>query len=342
MNLVRNTAKSNLISDAVPALTAAIALSPIALRWVQYLRHERRLSELTVARYQAHWQRLVALNLALNLAALNSAQVNLAHDACVDPLLALDAQQLRSCIAKLHRGGLAAKTLAQVLAAVRNFYRFAEREGALTNNPSSGLKPPKGQKKLPATLDVDQTKQWVEVDTGAELGVRDAAMLELFYSCGLRLSELIGLKWCDIHFQSAEARVLGKGQKTRLLPIGKMALIALQNWQTELASDGTDLSFVFPGRAPGQSISARAVQLRVKLLAQRQGLWQRTYPHLLRHSFASHLLESSGDLRAVQELLGHSDIRTTQVYTHLNFQHLAQVYDQAHPRARKTGAQKNP
>ena len=308
-----------------------LALSLLALRWLQHLQHERRLSKLTVARYQAHWLRLAAL------------VVNPSNEvAGADPLLTLDALALRGHIAKLHRGGLEAKTLAQVLAAIRSYYRFAEREGALVSNPTSGLKPPKGKKKLPATLDVDQTKQWVEVDTDAELGVRDAAMLELFYSCGLRLSELCNLRWQDIHFQSSELRTLGKGQKTRLLPIGTLALAACQRWQAELQATGAVLDFVFPGRAPGSAISPRAVQLRVKLLAQRQGLWQRTYPHLLRHSFASHLLESSGDLRAVQELLGHADIRTTQVYTHLNFQHLAQVYDQAHPRARKSGVDKNP
>ena len=324
------------MSSAKPFASADViapsaALSPLALRWLQHLQHERRLSKLTVARYQAHWLRLAAFD------------AKPGSDG--DPLLALDALALRSRIAKLHRGGLEAKTLAQVLAAIRSYYRFAEREGVLTSNPTSGLKPPKGKKKLPATLDVDQTKQWVEVDTDAELGVRDAAMLELFYSCGLRLSELCNLRWQDIHFQSSELRALGKGQKTRLLPIGALALAALQRWQSELQATSlaeqatrqtcAQLDFVFPGRASGSAISPRAVQMRVKLLAQRQGLWQRTYPHLLRHSFASHLLESSGDLRAVQELLGHADIRTTQVYTHLNFQHLAHVYDQAHPRARK-------
>ena len=337
----------SLDKPSAEAKVLAPALSPLALRWLQHLQHERRLSTLTVARYQAHWLRLAALVDAGRAA--KAVLVTKPGDevADADPLLTLDALALRGHIAKLHRGGLEAKTLAQVLAAIRSYYRFAEREGALVSNPTSGLKPPKGKKKLPATLDVDQTKQWVEVDTDAELGVRDAAILELFYSCGLRLSELCNLRWQDIHFQSSELRTLGKGQKTRLLPIGTLALAACQRWQAELEATGTALDFVFPGRAPGYAISPRAVQMRVKLLAQRQGLWQRTYPHLLRHSFASHLLESSGDLRAVQELLGHADIRTTQVYTHLNFQHLAQVYDQAHPRARKTeahksGADKNP
>jgi integrase/recombinase XerC len=299
----------------------APVLSAFAQRWQQHLAHERRLSPLTVTRYLSHYQRLALMS----------------EPDLEEPLLALDAMTLRSRMAKLHRGGLDARTLAQVLAALRNFYRFAEREGVLSYNPSTGLKPPKGKKKLPAVLDVDQTKQWVEVDSSAELGTRDAAMLELFYSCGLRLSELCNLRWQDIQFESAELRALGKGQKTRLLPIGAPALTALRTWRAELETNSGPLDYVFPGRDHG-AISHRAVQMRVKLLARRQGLWQRTYPHLLRHSFASHLLESSGDLRAVQELLGHADIRTTQVYTHLNFQHLAQVYDLAHPRARKKTA----
>jgi integrase/recombinase XerC len=317
-------------STAPPqAAPPAAHLSPLAQAWLRHLSHERRLSAATVSRYQAHLLRLIAMG---EPPAGNAGTEN-AQESAGD-LLALDAMALRSRIAKLHRSGLDARTLAQVLAAVRNFYRFAEREGQLSHNPSSGLKPPKGKKKLPAVLDVDQTKQWVELDTDAPLGCRDAAMMELFYSCGLRLSELCGLRWGDIQFDAAELRALGKGQKTRLLPIGRQAIAALRLWCTEQTGSTTPQHFVFPGRTAGTAISHRAVQLRVKLLAQRQGLWQRTYPHLLRHSFASHLLESSGDLRAVQELLGHADIKTTQVYTHLNFQHLAQVYDAAHPRAR--------
>jgi integrase/recombinase XerC len=308
----------------------SIELSPVAKAWLKHLQHERRLSIQTVQRYGLHWQRFAAL-----LAKAPAPTFATAAPTC--PLLRLNALQLRGFLGQLHRSGLDAKTLAQMLAALRNFFRFAEREAWIDNNPIAGVKPPKSKKKLPAVLDVDQTKQWVEVDLAAELGLRDAAMMELFYSCGLRLSELCGLKWTDLQLHNAELRVLGKGQKTRLLPIGKMALLALENWRSEqIGSNAATMAegYVFPGRN-GDAISARAVQMRVKLLAQRQGVWQRTYPHLLRHSFASHMLESSGDLRAVQELLGHADIKTTQVYTHLNFQHLAQVYDAAHPRARK-------
>lgn len=301
-------------------------LPALAQRWLSHLAHERRLSPLTVERYQAHYLRLSAM-LASNAA-----------DA--EPLRRADALSLRTQLGSLHRSGLDARSIAQVLAALRSYFRFAEREGAIEQSPMAGLKPPKRGKKLPAVLDVDQTQQWVEVPTDDELGHRDRAMLELFYSCGLRLSELCGLKWQDIQLEAAELRALGKGQKTRLLPIGREALAALSAWREQQQREGPASPYVFPGRSG--PISPRAVQLRVKLLAQRQGLWQRSYPHLLRHCFASHLLESSGDLRAVQELLGHADIRTTQVYTHLNFQHLAGVYDAAHPRARKSAARTQP
>jgi integrase/recombinase XerC len=282
-------------------------------RWMQYLTAERRLSVLSVQRYQAHLRRLQA--------ALPG-----------QDLVGLSAMQLRDVLGRLHSGGLDGRTLMQFLSAVRSYFRFLIREGARSTNPSSGVRAPKAQKKLPNVLDVDQTKQWVEAPVEGEMAARDRAMLELMYSCGLRLSELIGLCWRDVDLIGAELRVLGKGQKTRLLPIGKQALTAL-SVLAEQNGSGMALP-VFEGRA-GRPISARAVQMRLKLLAQKGGLWQRTYPHLLRHSFASHMLESSADLRAVQELLGHADIKTTQVYTHLNFQHLAQVYDAAHPRAKR-------
>lgn len=296
--------------------------SALALRWLSHLAHERRLSPLTVARYRAHYLRLSAM--------LDGAEPG------SDPLLHADAIALRNQLATLHRSGLDARSIAQILAALRSYFRFAQREGAIEQSQAVGLKAPKRGKKLPAVLDVDQTQQWVEISPEGPLGLRDRAMLELFYSCGLRLSELCNLRWQDVQLDASELRALGKGQKTRLLPIGRAALDALRAWREHQHDAQADAEFVFPGR--DGAISARAVQIRVKQLAERQGIWQRSYPHLLRHSFASHLLESSGDLRAVQELLGHADIRTTQVYTHLNFQHLAGVYDAAHPRARKKPA----
>jgi len=172
----------------------------------------------------------------------------------------------------------------------------------------------------------------VEVPTDGPLGLRDRAMLELLYSSGLRLSELCGLRWDQLDLADGLVRVLGKGRKIRIVPVGRPAREALEQWQ-QSNSPASDAP-VFPGRG-GAPIGPRAVQLRLRQLAQQQGLWKRVYPHLLRHSFASHLLESSGDLRGVQELLGHADIATTQIYTHLDFQHLAKVYDAAHPRARR-------
>lgn len=287
-------------------------------RWLQHLASERRLSPTSVARYQAHLQRLQAL-----LASRRS---------CEPELLDIAPHELREALTTLHRRGLGGRTLAQWLAAIRNYYCFLQREGVCLGNPCAGLKPPKAPRKLPGVLDQETVQQLVEVDVSAELGIRDRALLELFYSSGLRLSELTGLHWQDLDFAEAQVRVLGKGNKTRIVPLGSFAIEALQALAAEqVIAPGAP---VFSGRA-GKALSGRAVQLRLKTLAQRQGVWQRVYPHLLRHCFASHLLESSSDLRSVQELLGHADISTTQVYTHLNFQHLAQVYDSAHPRARR-------
>ena len=287
-------------------------------RWHQHLASERRLSPASVARYQAHLQRLQAL-----VASCRS---------CEPALLDVAPHELREALASLHRRGLGGRTLAQWLAAIRNYYSFLQREGVCEGNPCAGLKPPKAPRKLPGVLDPEAVQQLVEIDVSAQLGVRDRALLELFYAAGLRLSELTGLRWQDLDFAEAQVRVLGKGNKTRIVPFGSFAQTALQALADEQGA--VPDAPVFSGRA-GKALSGRAVQLRLKTLAQRQGVWQRVYPHLLRHCFASHLLESSSDLRSVQELLGHADISTTQVYTHLNFQHLAQVYDAAHPRARR-------
>jgi integrase/recombinase XerC len=241
--------------------------------------------------------------------------------------------QIRSLITGAHRRGLAPRSLALMLAALRSFYRWL-RQARFPElvNPAQGIKPPKSGKRLPAVLDADAVTQLVEIPEGERLSTRDRALLELFYSSGLRLSEVAGLRWGDIDLADASVRVLGKGAKTRVVPIGSMAIAALRELAVE---HGNALDQPVFGNGRGGALSPRAIQARVKVWAQRQGIWQRVHPHLLRHSFASHLLESSGDLRAVQELLGHADIGTTQVYTHLNFQHLAEVYDKAHPRARR-------
>jgi integrase/recombinase XerC len=218
---------------------------------------------------------------------------------------------------------------------VRSFYTYLLREGAAMQNPAAGIRAPKAPKRLPKTFDPDQMAQLLDPPGEAPLDERDLAILELLYSSGLRLAELVGLDLADLDVRDRTVRVTGKGSKTRVVPVGQKALDAIGRWLKQragLASATTQAVFV--GRT-GQRLGARAIQLRVAAIARRRGLPQRLHPHLLRHSFATHLLESSRDLRGVQEMLGHADISTTQVYTHLDFQHLAQVYDEAHPRARR-------
>ena len=243
----------------------------------------------------------------------------------------LQADHIRAFVAAEHRRGLTPKSLQRRLSACRSFYAWLLRNGRIAASPAAAIRAPKAPRKLPQVLDPDEAKALVEVPTDAPLGVRDRALLELFYSSGLRLSELCGLHWRDLHLDDGLVHVLGKGSKQRIVPLGSHARTALGDWKRE--SGGTADTPVFPGRRG--PITPRAVQLRLRQLAQRQGLFKRVHPHLLRHSFASHILESSGDLRGVQELLGHADIATTQIYTHLDYQHLSRVYDAAHPRAKR-------
>lgn len=250
----------------------------------------------------------------------------------VGEVAATDAMQLRAFIAAEHRRGLSPKSLQRRLSACRSFYAWMLKRGHIAANPAAGIRAPKAPRKLPQVLDADEAVQLVEVPTDAPLGRRDRALLELFYSSGLRLSELCALRWHDLDVPAGVVHVLGKGNKQRIVPVGTHARGALQEWRKE--SGGENAAPIFPGRGGGP-ITQRAIQLRVKQLAQRQGLFKHVHPHMLRHSFASHILESSGDLRGVQELLGHADIATTQIYTHLDFQHLAKVYDAAHPRAKR-------
>lgn len=252
-----------------------------------------------------------------------------AQDAAVPEL---HGEQVRGFIAAEHRRGLSPKSLQRRLSACRSFYGWLLRQGRIAADPTAGIRAPKAPRKLPQVLDPDEAKALVEVPTDVPLGLRDRALLELFYSSGLRLSELCALRWRDLDLADGLVTVLGKGSKQRSVPLGSHARRALAEWRASTGA-GNDAS-VFPGRGGGP-ISSRAVQLRMRQLAQRQGLFKRVHPHLLRHSFASHILESSGDLRGVQELLGHADIATTQIYTHLDYQHLAKVYDAAHPRAKR-------
>jgi integrase/recombinase XerC len=284
--------------------------------WLARLASERHASPHTVAGYRRDLVKLLRFMQAQQLASFD----------------ALDANRMRTFVAGEHRTGLAPKSLQRLLSSCRSLFRQLNREGLLTGDPLLGVRGPKVRRKLPQVLDVDEASALVETDSGGKLAVRDRAMLELFYSSGLRLSELVGLRWIDLDLDGGEVRVLGKGGKTRIVPVGRHAIAALRALGTEEGMQAD--SPVFRGRG-GAPINARTIQLRLKTLALQQGLPKNIHPHLLRHTFASHMLESSGDLRAVQELLGHADIATTQIYTHLDFQHLTKVYDAAHPRARR-------
>ena len=247
---------------------------------------------------------------------------------------ALDSQHIRSCLRSLHSGGLEAKSLQRWLSSLRGFFDYCLRRGWVSDNPAAGISAPKTARPLPKTLDADQVGHFVELEGDDWLSRRDRAILELFYSSGLRLAELVGLDTGDIDFNDASVRVTGKGRKVRVVPVGGHALAALKRWlsvRPQRLKGETPALFI---SNRGRRLSPRSVQSRLHKWSLARGLPERIHPHMLRHSFASHLLESSGDLRAVQELLGHANLSTTQIYTHLDFQHLAGVYDKAHPRAR--------
>ncbi len=288
--------------------------------YVAYLTVERHASPRSIAAYRD--------DLARYLSHLESTR------GAADPRVATVAD-VRAFVAAQGSAGRAGSSVRRRLSAIRSWYRWLLREGRVQANPAAGVRAPKSPRRLPNVLDADEVGGLVELPADDPLALRDRAILELFYSSALRLSELVGLRWSDLDLADASVRVLGKGGKTRIAPVGRMALEALQAWRDEsIAGADPATAYVFPGRN-GAPLSPRAVQQRLKHWAEVQGIWKRVHPHLLRHSCASHVLESSGNLRAVQELLGHADIATTQVYTHLDFQHLAKVYDAAHPRARR-------
>ena len=284
--------------------------------YLDHLRVERRMSANTLDGYARDLRALAAWMEAAGIASLR----------------ALGGEDVRGFIAGEHRRGLSPTSLQRRLSALRSFFKHLVGRGQLPGNPAQGLRAPKAARKLPQVLDPDETAQLVEVATDTPLGRRDRAMLELFYSSGLRLGELCALRWRQLDLDEGLVHVIGKGNKARVVPVGSHARAALAAWRADTPSAPT--APVFPGRGDAP-ISPRAVQLRLRAAARAQGVWKRVHPHLLRHSFASHVLESSGDLRGVQELLGHADIATTQIYTHLDFQHLAKVYDAAHPRAKR-------
>ena len=247
----------------------------------------------------------------------------------------LDGRQVRGYITQRHRQGTGGRSLRRNLSSIRAFYKYLLSRGEVTKNPAEGITTPKTEKRLPKTLDVDQTSRLVEIKGDKALTLRDRAILELMYSSGLRLAECVSLDIYSVDIRDGLVTVTGKGNKTRKVPVGNYALDAVGAWlkvRPQLAALDETALFV---STRGRRLSARSVQQRMRHWALKQGLDTNVHPHMLRHSFATHLLESSGDLRAVQELLGHADISTTQVYTSLDFQHLASVYDQTHPRARK-------
>lgn len=290
-------------------------------RFIRHLSHERRLSAHTASNYQRDLESVARYCVSQGLSAWSD----------------LDTAGVRRCAATRHRQGLAPSSIARLLSALRGFYEWCLREGEARVNPAQDVRAPKAPKRLPRTLDTDLIQRLLELPGDEPVVVRDRAMFELIYSSGLRLAELCGLDLDDVDLGDATVRVTGKGAKTRILPVGGPARAAIKAWIRQrggLARPEERALFV---GSRGERIAPRTVQGRLDHWALQQGIGFKVHPHMLRHSFASHLLESSGDLRAVQELLGHANISTTQIYTHLDFQHLAKTYDAAHPRARKRG-----
>ncbi len=286
--------------------------------FLAHLRTERRLSGNTIKNYRIDLTRFCEFCDRQSIAHPNK---------CV-------SDDIRMFAAWEHRSGLSPRSIQRRLSTVRTFFDYLRREGVLGDNPASDIRAPKGRKRLPGTLDADQMARLLDLPGDKVLTIRDKAWMELMYSSGLRLAELASLDIPDVDRHDATVRVTGKGAKTRIVPVGKHALNALAVWlkrRPELVRDPDEQAMFVSQR--GTRLSHRNIQQRLRHWARRQGIDASVYPHLLRHSFATHVLESSRDLRGVQELLGHADISTTQVYTHLDFQHLAQIYDSSHPRA---------
>ena len=299
-----------------PPVSVSGPVGKLLQGYIEHLMHERRLSAHTTKNYQRDITALLSF--------------------AGDTLPAkLTAHDIRRAIAQLHGRGLDGRSIARMLSAWRGFYHYLARDHGYAQNPCIGIRAPKSAKRLPDALSPDDARQLVEVEDTDALAVRDRAMLELFYSSGLRLAELTGLAPEDVNFADATVRVTGKGGKTRIIPVGSHAATALNAWLEQRAAlPGVDAQALFVNRQ-GRRLGPRAIQSRVQQRGLRQGIAGRVHPHMLRHSFASHVLQSSSDLRAVQEMLGHASISTTQVYTQLDFQHLAKIYDAAHPRAKR-------
>ncbi|MED5536053.1 MAG: tyrosine recombinase XerC [Pseudomonadota bacterium] len=293
-------------------------LKPHIEVFVWHLEKERRLSPHTVNAYRRD------LRLLTNFCEQTSLGIE-----------SLDSYAVRQFAAECHRRGSSPRSIARRLSAIRGFLAFMVRKGIIKSNPASDVQAPKPSRRLPATLDADQVASLLALAGEDDLTVRDRAMLELFYSSGLRLAELVGVDLSDLDFPDRTVRVTGKGNKVRIVPVGRYALEALETWIVVRVTIAKPQEVALFVSRRGTRLAPRTVQSRLKRWAQQQGAPAGVHPHMLRHSFASHILESSGNLRAVQELLGHASISTTQVYTHLDFQHLAQIYDEAHPRAQR-------
>ena len=281
-----------------------------------YIKFEKRLSELTIKNYQHDINRLIKLN--------------------DKKLTEINSEDIRLSLSKLHASGLSGKSISRILSSWRGCFLFLNKSQLMKYDPTSGIKAPKAKKKLPQTLSIDQVFNLINIPQTGFIDTRDKAILEFFYSSGLRLSELVNIHISDIDMSEQTIKVLGKGNKFRIVPIGRKAIEALNLWilQRNKLNKILDSELLFLNQH-GKKLTARAIQYRLKFWAQKNNIPENIHPHLLRHSFASHVLQSSQDLRAVQELLGHSNISTTQIYTHLDFQHLSKIYDQAHPRSKK-------
>jgi integrase/recombinase XerC len=288
-------------------------------RFIRHLEFERRLSPLTCKNYRRDLEKLAAY----------------CETVAVENWRDVDSEHMRMYSASCFRKGLSARSIQRHLSAARTFFRYLIREQEIKKNPAVAVSAPKAKKRLPGNLDADRMARLLDIPGDGALIDRDRAMLELLYSSGLRLAELVDLNGGDVDMYDGTVRVTGKGNKDRIVPVGRHAVKALRQWaitRRDLADVDERALFV---SNRGTRISKRSVQARVKHWGKQQGIDTNVYPHLFRHSFATHVLESSHDLRGVQELLGHANIATTQVYTHLDFQHLAQIYDKTHPRARK-------
>lgn len=287
-------------------------------QWLTHLAVERQLSERTCTLYQS------------GIAAFFDAAQGRAEQS----IAAISTDDIRTWLAMQHRDGRAASSLHRRLSILRGLFGYVQRMNWRTDDPTVGIKAPKQARKLPHILDPDEAKQLVEIDINSKYGLRDRVMLELFYGSGLRRGEMRLLTWGAVDINDGMVRVVGKGNKTRMVPLSRHACHALQTYRDSLTNAPESDTLIFPGKQ-GQLLSGSTLNQRLKKRAQEQGIWKNVHPHLLRHSFASHVLESSGNLRAVQEMLGHANIATTQIYTHLDFQHLAKVVDDAHPRSRR-------